>query len=172
MNYLSRLPFTWLILNQCSPYKRFLIAGFSSLGKKPTNCPRDNLVLECHTQSQLSPLLSLDPGITLKHGFCHSWAVFSWSPQAMSHVTGNGWPKDSLYQPLRHNSLMLFLDIGGFYCPLLCLQPRLRMISWRAVSPAARSFHNVQAKICESGIFRSPGHYEMHSFHIPYITFI
>lgn len=40
-------------------------------------------------------------------------------------------------------------------CPLLCLQPQLKAISWRAASPAANSFHDVQAKICKSGIFRS-----------------
>lgn len=73
---LSRLPFTWLILNQCSPYRRFLIAGFSSLGIKPTNCPRDILVLKWHPRSQPSPLGSLHPGITLRHWSCHLWAVF------------------------------------------------------------------------------------------------
>lgn len=83
----------------------------------------------------------------------------------MSHVTGDGC---SEHWPSTHNFPYVAFEHKSF----LCLQLSLGMISWRAPSPAVESFHDVQAKICESGIFRSFGHYEMHSFHIPYITSI
>lgn len=83
----------------------------------------------------------------------------------MSHVTGGGCSED---WPLTHSFPYIVFE----HKSSLCLQLSLGMVSWRAPSPAEESFHHVQAKICESGIFRSFGHHEMHSFHIPYITSI
>lgn len=84
-----------------------------------------------------------------------SWAP--WSLQAMSHDTGGGFCKDRSIG-FWDNFLTLFLDKRAFYCSLLCLLPKLRTLSQRLVSPAARYFHDVQTKICRSGIFRYSGH--------------